>query len=218
MNRIETTILSNLFFREDYTRKVLPFIKKDYFNTRTEQLLFEEVYKFIDKYNNLPTKETILIELNTRKDINEEEHTAIKEYVVGGGFLFAMCSATDSYDIALAAEGIDICAQVYDNDPLDPRAQEKLDFSKCMAFQNFTLEKNPYIYEYSDIDATRTRKLRENEDYFSLFEFSAKWDPIPTMLTQNHTRIIKCKGSKNPNICSIEPINQLGGSHLLVPV
>ena len=83
MNRIETTILSNLFFREDYTRKVLPFIKKDYFNTRTEQLLFEEVYKFIDKYNNLPTKETILIELNTRKDINEEEHTAIKEYVVG---------------------------------------------------------------------------------------------------------------------------------------
>jgi hypothetical protein len=115
----------------------------------------------------------------------------IKEYVVGGGFLFAMCSATDSYDIALAAENIDICAQVYDKDPLDPRAQEKLDFSKCMAFQNFTLEKNPYIYEYSDIDATRTRKLRENEDYFSLFEFSAKWDPIPTMLTQNHTRIIK---------------------------
>ena len=83
MNRIETTILSNLFFREEYTRKVLPFIKKDYFSTRTEQLLFEEIYKFIDSYNNLPTKETILIELNNRKDINEEEHTQIKEYVSG---------------------------------------------------------------------------------------------------------------------------------------
>ena len=83
MNRIETTILSNLFFREEYTRKVLPFIKKDYFSTRTEQLLFEEIYKFIDSYNNLPTKETILIELNNRKDINEEEHTQLKEYVSG---------------------------------------------------------------------------------------------------------------------------------------
>ena len=83
MNRIETTILSNLFFREEYTRKVLPFIKKDYFSTRTEQLLFEEIYKFIDSYNNLPTKETILIEVQNRKDINEEEHTAIKDYVVG---------------------------------------------------------------------------------------------------------------------------------------
>ena len=83
MNRIETTILSNLFFREEYTRKVLPFIKKDYFSTRTEQLLFEEIYKFIDSYNNLPTKETILIEVQNRKDINEEEHTQLKEYVSG---------------------------------------------------------------------------------------------------------------------------------------
>jgi hypothetical protein len=115
----------------------------------------------------------------------------IKDFVIGGGFLFAMCSATDSYDIALAAEGLDICAAIYDHDPAESDAQNKLDFSKGLAFENFQLEKNPYVYEYSDIDATRTRKVKESEDYFTLFEFSAKWDPIPTILTQNHTRIIK---------------------------
>ena len=116
----------------------------------------------------------------------------IQSYVASGGFLFAMCSATDTYDIALSAEGVDIVDRMYDGDPPDPRAQSKLDFSKTFAFENFLLEKNPYIYEYSNIDTQpNERGLTENNDFFSLFEFSAKWDPIPTMLTQNHTRLIK---------------------------
>lgn len=115
----------------------------------------------------------------------------IKEYVVGGGFMFAMCSATDSYDIALAAEGVDICHQVYDGDPMDPQAQQKLDYSKTFAFEKFKLVMNPMEYEYSDIDVPPARPMEERLDYFSLFEFSAKWDPIPTMLTQNHTNLIK---------------------------
>lgn len=115
----------------------------------------------------------------------------IKSYVASGGFLFAMCSATDTYDIALAAEGLDIVESIYDGDPADPRAQSKLDFSKTMAFENFTIERDPMRYEYSNIDnQANERGLVENNDYFTLFEFSAKWDPIPTMLTQNHQQII----------------------------
>jgi len=115
----------------------------------------------------------------------------IKEFVAGGGFLFAMCSATDSFDIALAAEGIDICERMFDGDPADPRAQEKLDFEKTLAFTNFKLVRDPYQYEFSSIDnPPQERGLRQDNDYFSLFEFSAKWDPIPTMLTQNHTQVI----------------------------
>lgn len=114
----------------------------------------------------------------------------IKEYVRNGGFLFAMCSATDSYDIALASEGVDICESMYDGDPADPNAQSKLDFSKTFAFKDFTISKNPMEYEYSNIDATTTRKISRESDYFTLFEFSAKWDPIPTMLTQNHTYMV----------------------------
>ncbi len=115
----------------------------------------------------------------------------IKEYVNQGGFLFAMCSATDSYDITLAAEGVDICESMYDGDGADPNAQSKLDFSKTFAFKDFTISKNPMEYEYSNIDATQTRKVSKESDYFTLFEFSAKWDPVPTMLTQNHTHMIK---------------------------
>jgi len=115
----------------------------------------------------------------------------IKEYVRNGGFLFAMCSATDSYDIALAAEGVDICESMYDGDPADPNAQSKLDFSKTFAFKDFTISKNPMEYEYSNIDATTTRKISRESDYFTLFEFSAKWDPVPSMLTQNHTYMVK---------------------------
>lgn len=114
----------------------------------------------------------------------------IREFVLGGGFLFAMCSATDTYDIALAAEGVDICDKMFDGDPMDPRAQEKLDFTNTFAFENFKLETNPFIYEYSNIDTDVPRKVSEENDYFVLFEFSAKWDPIPTMLTQNHTRLL----------------------------
>jgi hypothetical protein len=116
----------------------------------------------------------------------------IKEFVAGGGFMFAMCSATDSYDIALAAEGVDICERMYDGDPADPQAQEKLDFDKTLAFTDFKLVRDPYQYEFSSIDnQPNERGLRQDNDYFVLFEFSAKWDPIPTMLTQNHTKVIK---------------------------
>jgi hypothetical protein len=116
----------------------------------------------------------------------------IKEFVTGGGFLFAMCSATDTYDIALAAEGIDICANMYDGDAADPQAQDKLNYENTFAFTDFRLVRDPYQYEFSDIDnQPNERGLRQDNDYFSLFEFSAKTDPIPTMLTQNHTRVLK---------------------------
>jgi len=114
----------------------------------------------------------------------------IRDYVGGGGFMFAMCSATDSYDIALAAEGIDICADVFDGDAQDPQAQSKLDFSKCFAFKDFQLVTNPMEYEFSTIDH-RDRNVLPERDYFTLFNFSAKWDPIPTMLTQCHTTTVK---------------------------
>lgn len=118
----------------------------------------------------------------------------IKEYIANGGFMFAMCSATDTYDIALAAENTDICDVMYDGDPPDPDAQQKLDFSKTLAFTNFTLEKNPLRYEYSDIDQPPSDLLglqNPENDYFTLFEFSAKFDPVPTMLTQDHVNVIK---------------------------
>ncbi|MDL5045680.1 hypothetical protein QQ054_06470 [Oscillatoria amoena NRMC-F 0135] len=116
----------------------------------------------------------------------------IKEFVAGGGFMFAMCSATDTYDIALSAEGIDICERMYDGDPADPRAQEKLDFERALAFTDFKLVRDPYQYEFSSIDnQPHERGLRQDNDYFVVFEFSAKWDPIPTMLTQNHSKVIK---------------------------
>lgn len=115
----------------------------------------------------------------------------IRGYLDNGGFLFAMCSATDSYDIALAAEGVDICEAMFDGDGMDPGAQAKLDFSKTLAFKDFTLVANPMVYEFSNIDQTMFRNVPENLDYFTLFEFSAKWDPVPTMLCQNHTRTVK---------------------------
>ena len=115
-----------------------------------------------------------------------------KKYVAGGGFLFAMCSATDTYDIALAGSKTDICAKMFDGDPIEPGAQSKLDFSQTFAFKNFKISQNPYEYEYSDIDNNAsTRKVPKQSDYFSLFEFSAKWDPVPTMLTQCHQRTVK---------------------------
>lgn len=116
----------------------------------------------------------------------------IKEFVAGGGFLFAMCSATDSFDIALAADGVDICERMYDGDAADPAAQDKLNYQNTFAFTDFRLSRDPYQYEFSDIDNNlQDRGLIQANDYFSIFEFSAKWDPIPTMLTQNHTKVIK---------------------------
>jgi hypothetical protein len=117
----------------------------------------------------------------------------IAEYVYGGGFMFAMCSATDTYDIALAAEGTDICATPFDGDPVDPNHQSKLDYSKSFAFQNFNVISDPSIYEHSTVDNSEVtgRRVTPEVDYFTLFDFSAKWDPVPTMLTQCHTRTVK---------------------------
>jgi len=115
----------------------------------------------------------------------------ISEYVAGGGFMFAMCSATDTYDIALAANGTDICATVFDGDPIDPGFQSKLDYSKCFAFRDFQVLTDPNIYEHSSIDNNLSRNVPMEQDYFNLFDFSAKWDPVPTMLTQCHTRTVK---------------------------
>ena len=117
----------------------------------------------------------------------------IYEYVASGGFLFAMCSATDTFDIALAAGGVDITPAVFDGDPIDSGAQSRLDFSRTLAFENFTIETNPLVYEHSDIDTTPKdqRLIRSAEaEYFTLFEFSARHDPVPTMLTQCHTSVV----------------------------
>ena len=115
----------------------------------------------------------------------------IKNYVIGGGFLFTMCSGTDSFDIALAAQSTDICEQMYDHDPSEPNYQSKLDYNQSFAFKDFVIEKDPLVYEYSDIDATRAHlKIPESQDKFFLFDFSAKWDVVPTMLCQNHTMVI----------------------------
>ena len=115
----------------------------------------------------------------------------IRDYVIGGGFMFAMCSATDSFDIALAAEGVDICEPMFDGDPSEPNYQNKIDFSKTFAFKDFELVRNPMEYEFSSIDMTSKRQIIRTEDYFSLQEFSAKWDPVPSMLCQNHTLLVK---------------------------
>lgn len=116
----------------------------------------------------------------------------IRDFTAGGGFLFAMCSATDSYDIAMAADGVDICERMFDGDGIQPGAQAALDYSKSFAFHNFQIEMNPMRYEVSSIDVDpSTRRVREENDLFALNEFSAKWDVIPTILTQNHERIIK---------------------------
>ena len=115
----------------------------------------------------------------------------IRDFCGGGGFLFAMCSGTDSYDIALAAAGIDICENMFDGDGVTPNAQSKLDFTQTFAFQNFKLDLNPMNYEFSDIDVTNSRRVDQAHDYFTLFDFSAKWDVVPTMLTQNHEKVVK---------------------------
>lgn len=125
------------------------------------------------------------MKLNTAKKI--------RDFVFNGGFLFAMCSASDSYDIALAAEGVDICESMYDHDPADKNAQNKIDFSKGFAFENYKLNMDPLQYEYSNIDTYLTRRMygmTQKTDVFTLFEFSAKWDPVPTMLCQNHETTI----------------------------
>ena len=126
--------------------------------------------------------------------VSEEKRAVakkIRDYVVGGGFMFAMCSATDSFDIALAADGVDIAEGMFDGDASEPNYQSKIDFNKTFAFKDFELIRNPTTYEFSSIDMTRKRRIKKEVDYFTLVEFSAKWDQVPTMLTQNHTQLVK---------------------------
>lgn len=156
--------------------------------------------KFYASFHNAPwyIEQQMLYENEAKKlgfqkvsEMEKQVVLTIKNYVGDGGFLFAMCSATDSYDIALAAENVDIVDKMFDGDPYDKNAQEKLDFTKTFAFENFKIDMNPYVYEYSDIDIQLEEIGNEQNDYFTLFEFSAKFDPVPTMLTQNHVNVIR---------------------------
>tara|TARA_R110002050_G_scaffold5292_1_gene23913 strand:+ start:16644 stop:17831 length:1188 start_codon:yes stop_codon:yes gene_type:complete len=156
---------------------------------------FYGAYKASSWYiNEKKEAEALATKLGYNKVSEEKLAVALKirNYVVGGGFMFAMCSATDSFDIALSAEGIDICEAMFDGDGSDPGYQNKIDYNKTFAFTNYTLENSPAVYEFSSIDMTRKRMMiSKTVDYFSLMEFSAKWDPIPTMLCQNHTALVK---------------------------
>ncbi len=154
---------------------------------------FWSAYQFADWYKEQVAEyEMRAKKLGFNKVSDEKRAVAlkIKDFVIGGGFLFAMCSATDSYDIALATEGIDICDVMFDGDPMDPHAQDKIDYHKGFAFKDYELSTNPYEYEYSEIDALPLGR-DQSTDYFSLFDFSAKWDQVPSMLTQNHEKILK---------------------------
>jgi len=122
-----------------------------------------------------------------KKVITREIH----QYINNGGFLFAMCAATDTYDITRAAGETDICEAMFDGDPADPTMNDHLDFGHTLAFHNFTINRNPYEYKFSNIDVSTTRKVPREQDYFTLFQFSAKWDPVPTMLCQNHVNMVK---------------------------
>lgn len=156
--------------------------------------------KFFGAYRNAPwyiEQKRAAEELATKLGYNKvsEEKLAvakkIRDFVVGGGFLFAMCSATDSFDIALSADGVDICEPMFDGDPSEANYQSKIDYKQTFAFKDYTLERRPEKYEFSDIDMTEKRKIPMDKDYFSLMEFSAKWDPVPSMLCQNHTQLVK---------------------------
>jgi len=137
--------------------------------------------------------EKLAVELGFKKVSHQKLAVAkkLRDYVIGGGFMFAMCSATDSFDIALSAEGVDIVESMFDGDLSEPNYQSKINFAKTFAFKDFQLVQNPTTYEFSSIDMTRKRKVVRTSDYFSLIAFSAKWDPVPTMLTQNHTQLVK---------------------------
>jgi hypothetical protein len=156
--------------------------------------------KFYSAFKNVPwyidqKKETEILanKLGFAKVSQEKGAVAkkIRDFVIGGGFMFAMCSATDSFDIALSADGHDICEAMFDGDPSEASYQSKIDYNHSFAFKNFTLERRPEVYEFSDIDMTSKRKIPMEKDYFTLMEFSAKWDPIPSMLCQNHTQLVK---------------------------
>jgi len=156
--------------------------------------------KFFGAYRNTPwyieqknDAEKLALKLGYNKVSEEKLAVAkkIRDFVIGGGFMFAMCSATDSFDIALSAEGVDICEPMFDGDPSEGNYQSRIDFSKTFAFKDFILDRKPEHYGFSSIDMTEKRQIPMEKDYFTLMEFSAKWDVIPTMLCQNHTQLVK---------------------------
>ncbi|HEX9150709.1 MAG TPA: asparagine synthetase B [Flavobacterium sp.] len=156
--------------------------------------------KFYGIYKNVPwyieqkkDAEALATKLGFSKVSQEKGAVAkkIRDFVIGGGFMFAMCSATDSFDIALAADGVDICEAMFDGDASDANYQSKMNYNNSFAFKDFILERRPEQYEFSDIDMTSKRRILMDKDYFTLMEFSAKWDPIPSMLCQNHTQLVK---------------------------
>ena len=156
--------------------------------------------KFYGAYKNTPwyieqkkDAEALATQLGYTKVSQEKGAVAkkIRDFVIGGGFMFAMCSATDSFDIALAADGVDICESMFDGDSSESNYQSKINYGNSFAFKDFILERRPDQYEFSDIDMTTKRKIPLEKDYFTLMEFSAKWDPIPSMLCQNHTQLVK---------------------------
>jgi hypothetical protein len=156
--------------------------------------------KFFGTYRNAPwyieqkkEAEALAAKLGYAKVSQEKGAVAkkIRDFVIGGGFMFAMCSATDSFDIALAADGFDICETMFDGDASDANYQSKMNYGNTFAFKDFILERRPEQYEFSDIDMTLKRRIPMEKDYFTLMEFSAKWDPIPSMLSQNHTQLVK---------------------------
>lgn len=156
--------------------------------------------KFYGAYRNAPwyieqkkEAEALAAKLGYGKVSQEKLAVAkkIRDFVIGGGFMFAMCSATDSFDIALSAEGVDICEPMFDGDNSDANYQAQINYNNTFAFKNFILDRKPEHYEFSDIDMTEKRKIPFEKDYFTLMEFSAKWDVIPSMLCQNHTQLVK---------------------------
>jgi hypothetical protein len=156
--------------------------------------------KFYGAYRNAPwyidqkkDAEALATKLGYPKVSTEKLAVAkkIRDFVIGGGFMFAMCSATDSFDIALSAEGVDICEPMFDGDNSDANYQSQIDYSKTFAFKDYILDRKPEHYEFSDIDMTEKRRIPFEKDYFTLMEFSAKWDVIPSMLCQNHTQLVK---------------------------
>ncbi len=184
-----------------YDEEILDGKLKDYDWLHLHHEDFTGQYgKFFRSYQHMPWYQQ---EVNTNKQlaqklgflkVSEMKQVVTREirnYLTKGGFLFAMCAATDTYDIALSCEGVDICESMFDGDPADPHMNEKLDFDHTLAFTDFQIETDPFEYEFSNIDATPTRKVPQHQDYFTLFDFSAKWDPVPTMLTQNHQKLIK---------------------------
>lgn len=156
--------------------------------------------KFFGAYKNMPwyieqkkDAEALAAKLGYSKVSEAKLAVAkkIRDFVIGGGFMFAMCSATDSFDIALAADGVDICEPMFDGDPSEGNYQSKIDYRNSFAFKDYILERNPNEYEFSDIDMTTKRKVPMEKDYFTLMDFSAKWDFVPSMLCQNHTQLVK---------------------------